>query len=102
MNRQNKLRLRLLLGSAIMAAALPAFAQAQTAAPVAPEEQATGLDDIIVTATRRETNLQDTPIAVSVVNAEALKNRHVQSLYDLADGAVPRCASPPSKPASRP
>jgi iron complex outermembrane receptor protein len=89
MNRQNKLRLRLLLGSAIMAAALPAFAQAQTAAPVAPEEQATGLDDIIVTATRRETNLQDTPIAVSVVNAEALKNRHVQSLYDLADGAVP-------------
>jgi len=89
MNRQNKLRLRLLLGSALMAAALPAFAQAQTAAPVAPEEQATGLDDIIVTATRRETNLQSTPIAVSVVNAEALKDRHVQSLYDLADGAVP-------------
>jgi iron complex outermembrane receptor protein len=86
MNRQNKLRLRLLLGSAIMAAALPALAQAQTAAP---EEQATGLDDIIVTATKRETNLQDTPISISVVNAEALADRHVQSLMDLADGAVP-------------
>lgn len=72
-----------------MAAALPAFAQAQTAAPVAPEEQATGLDDIIVTATKRETNLQDTPISISVVNAEALEDRHVQSLMDLADGAVP-------------
>jgi iron complex outermembrane receptor protein len=89
MNRQNKLRLRLMLGSAIMAAALPVFAHAQTAAPAAPEEQATGLDDIVVTATKRETKLQETPIAISVLSTEALQDRHVQSLYDLADGAVP-------------
>ncbi|WP_207931370.1 TonB-dependent receptor [Brevundimonas goettingensis] len=71
-----------------MAAAIPAFAQAQTA-PAATEEQSTALDDIVVTATKRETNLQDTPISISVVNSEALADRHVQSLMDLADGAVP-------------
>lgn len=48
-----------------------------------------GLGDIVVTATKRETNLQETPISMNVVNQAALKDRHVQSLYDLADGAVP-------------
>jgi iron complex outermembrane receptor protein len=48
-----------------------------------------GLGDIIVTATKRETNLQRTPIAISVVDTQAIKDRHVQSLYDLADGGVP-------------
>src|SRR5205085_5358590 len=48
-----------------------------------------GLGDIVVTATRRETNLQRTPLAISVVNTEALQERHVQSLHDFADGAVP-------------
>ncbi|MFD1612436.1 TonB-dependent receptor [Sphingomonas tabacisoli] len=48
-----------------------------------------GLGDIVVTATKRETNLQRTPIAISVVDTQAIKDRHVQSLYDLADGGVP-------------
>ncbi|HEX7822308.1 MAG TPA: TonB-dependent receptor [Sphingobium sp.] len=48
-----------------------------------------GLTDIVVTATKRETNLQSTPISINVVNTEAIKDRHVQSLYDLADGSVP-------------
>ena len=47
------------------------------------------IQDVVVTATRRETNLQQTPISISVVNTQALKDRHVQSLYDLADGGVP-------------
>ena len=47
------------------------------------------LQDIVVTATKRETNLQRTPIAISVVNSQALDDRHVQSLADLADGSVP-------------
>jgi iron complex outermembrane receptor protein len=62
-------------------------AMADQPAPSAADEQ--GVGDIIVTATRRETNLQRTPIAISVLNPQALANRHVQSLYDLADGAVP-------------
>ncbi len=45
--------------------------------------------DIIVTATKRETSLQKTPIAINVVDGEALRDRHIQSLLDLGDGAVP-------------
>ncbi|VXA91348.1 TonB-dependent receptor [Brevundimonas sp. G8] len=86
MHRQTKLRLQLLLGTALLAAPVSAFAQT---APAPVDTAPAGLDDIIVTATKRETNLQDTPISISVVNAEALQNRHVQSLMDLADGSVP-------------
>ena len=49
----------------------------------------TGLVDIVVTATKRETNLQETPIAVSVLGDEEIKKRHVESLLDLADGGIP-------------
>ena len=60
----------------------------------APEDAQTGNDDsrlteIVVTATKRETNLQRTPISISVLAPDAIKDRHVQSLMDLADGAVP-------------
>ncbi|WP_407804303.1 TonB-dependent receptor plug domain-containing protein, partial [Staphylococcus aureus] len=48
-----------------------------------------GLQDVVVTATKRETNLQKTPIAISVVDPQVMKDRHVQSLLDLADGGVP-------------
>jgi iron complex outermembrane recepter protein len=48
-----------------------------------------GLVDIVVTATKRETNLQDTPISMAVMSDEELKKRQVQSLIDLADGAIP-------------
>lgn len=48
-----------------------------------------GLTDIIVTATKRETNLQRTPISISVMGADVIERRHVQSLLDLADGGVP-------------
>lgn len=47
------------------------------------------LDDIIVTAEKRPQSLQKTPIAISVLNADDLRNRHVQSLVDLQDGAIP-------------
>ncbi|WP_344708847.1 TonB-dependent receptor [Sphingomonas humi] len=45
--------------------------------------------EIVVTATKRETNLQKTPISISVIGNEALRERRVQSLLDLADGGVP-------------
>ena len=53
------------------------------------EEAYSDAADIIVTATKRETNLQDTPISIAVVSSEDLKNRQVQSLLDLADGGIP-------------
>lgn len=60
--------------------------------PQGPQEQQaaqTGLGDIVVTATKRETNLQRTPIALSVANTQALTDRHAKSLIDLADGSIP-------------
>ncbi|MDB5679179.1 TonB-dependent receptor [Sphingomonas bacterium] len=94
-------RAHLLLGSALLAmTATPALAQTAAApAPATPQDQTTpaptpadageGLTDIIVTATKVSTNLQKTPIAMAVLDTKALTDRHVQSLYDLADGAVP-------------
>ena len=96
---RNLVRRHLLAGGAIAAltAASPAFAQQQggtqdnvvVAAATADVPEDPGLDEIVVTATKRETNLQSTPIAISVLSTENLKDRHVESLYDLADGTVP-------------
>ena len=69
--------------------AAPAIAADEAAAPEAAAPETAGLTDIVVTATKRETNLQKTPISISVMGTEDIKKRHVQSLYDLADGAVP-------------
>jgi iron complex outermembrane recepter protein len=67
--------------------------QAKSADPVEgvdnSEASNDGLTDIVVTATKRETNLQETPISISVMGADTLRERKVQSLLDLADGGVP-------------
>ena len=47
------------------------------------------IEQIVVTATKRETQLKDTPISMSVETAQNLEDRHVQSLLDLGDGSVP-------------
>ncbi len=75
---------------AAIAMASPAFAQ-EAAAPAAQTDVQSddALGEIVVTATKRETSLQSTPIAISVLSAESIQDRHVQSLYDLADGGVP-------------
>ncbi|MDI1296785.1 MAG: TonB-dependent receptor plug domain-containing protein [bacterium] len=53
------------------------------------------LDEIVVTAEKRPQSLQTTPISISVLNSEALTNRHVQSLLDLSDGAIPSLRAAP-------
>ena len=75
--------------SSVLLAASPAFAQDAAPAPVEPAAADSGLGEIVVTATKRETNLQKTPISISVLGAEAMKERKVQSLLDLADGGIP-------------
>ena len=74
-----------LLGSAT---SLVLGAQAAAAADAA-DAPGVGLEEVVVTAEKRETNLQDTPISISVLSAEAMADRHVQSLTDLNDGSVP-------------
>ena len=99
MSGSSHARAYLLAGAALLAltGATPAFAQAQSDTPAAPAVVAdpdpdTGgsqLQDIVVTATRRETNLQKTPISISVLNTQGLQDRHVLSLFNLADGTIP-------------
>jgi iron complex outermembrane recepter protein len=70
--------------------AAPSDADAPADTDAAPDAQDTdGLVDIVVTATKRETNLQDTPIAIAVMSDEDLKKRQVTSLLDLSDGGIP-------------
>jgi iron complex outermembrane receptor protein len=45
--------------------------------------QSTGLEEIIVTATRREQNLQDVPLAVVAYTGESLETQGVENLEDL-------------------
>ncbi len=74
------------LAALAMAAWQPAHAAdaAAAAAVVAPP-----LEEVIVTATKSETNVQRTPIAISVVTAAAMQDRHAGSLISLQDGAIP-------------
>lgn len=53
------------------------------------EAAATALSEIVVTAEKHETNLQKTPIAISVMTGEQMAARHAQSLGDLGDGSIP-------------
>ncbi len=89
--------LRFVSAASIAAIALgcsvPALA-AETAAAADPGAVADGADGdglavIVVTAEKRTTNLQETPIAISVMGTDDLANRHVTSLLDLGDGAIP-------------
>jgi iron complex outermembrane receptor protein len=47
-----------------------------------------GLETVVVTATRRETNLQETPLAISALSQQALDDNHVTTLLDMR-GLVP-------------
>jgi iron complex outermembrane receptor protein len=94
-----------LLGGAALLAS-PAYAQTSQGATQA-ESQATdgttvqstaagldpdGVEEIVVTAERRQTNLQDTPISITAVTAETLEAQGVRTVNDLA-ATVPNLTS---------
>src|SRR5690606_8563604 len=64
---------------------LPAVAMAQTAAaPTQPQAQAAiSVDDIVVTARRREERLQDVPLAVTAVSPETLAPQNITTVSGL-------------------
>lgn len=70
---------------------LATTAHAAEAAPdvAADAADGSGLGEILVTAQKRPENLQETPISISVMRSDDLTNRHVTSLVDLGDGAIP-------------
>ncbi len=83
---------RLFLGCAVLALSSGSTFAAENdnvAAESSNDGEAPIQSEIVVTALKRETNLQETAIAISVVDTNAIDNRHVQSLLDLVDGAVP-------------
>ncbi len=65
-----------------------ACAAAGVAAPLAAQEVSGGLDEILITARRVETALQETPIAVTALSAEAAADLQIRSTADIAK-AVP-------------
>lgn len=82
------MRSAFLIALASSASLLPAAAFAQTGAPSTDGTSASddsGLGDIIVTARRREENLQSVPIAVTAFTDEALEQKGVTDRTSLAD-----------------
>jgi iron complex outermembrane receptor protein len=75
-------------GGAAIVALAAVIAQPALAAGAAADAGAT-LDQVIVTATKTETDLQKTAIAISVLSGNELQARHVESLINLQDGAIP-------------
>jgi iron complex outermembrane receptor protein len=66
-----------LVASAVLVAALPA-------GTVVAQQPGGGLEEIIVTAEFREANVQDTPVAITAVNAEMLDARSQTNLAQIA------------------
>ena len=54
---------------------LPAYGQAP--------DEGVGLEEIVVTARKREENLQDVPIAVTAISAETLQREGVKDVQDI-------------------
>lgn len=76
------IRLGALAAAVLSTAALPSGAvQADTAAAAA---SAGGLEEIVVTATRRESNLQSTPIAVTAIDSQVMSALTPRTLADVA------------------
>ncbi len=76
----------MLLGSSMLAWA--GIAQAQTTPPAAEAADTTATDgDIVVTAQRRTENLRDVPIAITVVNGQAIRETGANQLADIAQRA---------------
>lgn len=77
--RSANMRLRVAVAAALAtAAALPDVVEA------APEPQAGALEEIVVTARKREESLQEVPIAVTAFSAQALEQIGVKNLEDIA------------------
>jgi iron complex outermembrane receptor protein len=85
-SRQNDGRLFLTAMARVLAALVALKANAQ---PVATADSGgASLDEIVVTASKRVSTLQDTPISITAVTGDALLARGVASLASLAQGTA--------------
>lgn len=81
----------LMAGVAMFFAPCHAYAQdVQSGGTARPEaDSAGGIEEIIVTAQKREEKLQDVPIAITALTADSLQNAGVKSVADIGKLAVP-------------
>jgi len=68
-----------------LACAVASILSAAAALPAQAQESGGGLEEIVVTAQRRETDLQTTPIAISAYSGQALTEAKIFSASDLAN-----------------
>jgi len=80
--------LSLAIGVVLVAPAMSAWSQEETAAEYQKDVKATQLDTVTVTARKREETLQDVPVAVTAFTPEALDTLNIKDLGDL-DAQVP-------------
>ena len=69
---------RLLIGASLIAVASPALAQE------AEQNDGSGLDEIVVSAQKREQNLQDVPLAISALSAAKVEQLGIRDARDLS------------------
>lgn len=68
----------LLAGVSLASISMPAYAQG------AEEGNGSGLDEIVVTAQKREQNLQDVPIAISAISADKIEQLQIRDARDIS------------------
>jgi len=79
----NFMRALLIAGSALSALCAPGMALAEDADAAGTSDAGAVGNEIVVTATKREQTLQDTPVAVSVTTAETIERGQIRDLRDL-------------------
>jgi iron complex outermembrane recepter protein len=77
----------LLAGASFLMISTNAFAQDAAPEPVTAEVDTGGLEEIVVTAQKREERLQDVPVAVTALSAEAIANNRIADFSDLTRAA---------------
>jgi iron complex outermembrane recepter protein len=77
---------RCAIAAAVLASLLPASGHAQSAAVAASDNNgnAATLTEVIVTAERRKSNLQTTPVAVTAIDSQTIQDLAPRTLADLA------------------
>ena len=81
------MRISTLLAGVALAAMLPAAAYAAApdgAAPAAATASASTVDEVIVTARKRDERLKDVPIAVTAITAQTLEKEQINTVMDAA------------------
>ncbi|MDB5458300.1 MAG: TonB-dependent receptor, partial [Caulobacteraceae bacterium] len=89
---RNRLSNTLMAGASLGALLLPTGAWAQSAAPTA--ASATGLAEVVVTATRQTSSVNRVALSIAAVTQQSLDQAGIKSAYDISR-MVPGLTVPP-------